>query len=105
METHRSPVGRLMGATSVLMFALYGALGLLGTPSAQAATINPVSPALGFNVFVEQGAELNKNETEGAIAIGGDLTMNMGYQASFVGSGITVDAIQEHVNGSQFLFW
>ncbi|MEQ9164411.1 MAG: choice-of-anchor A family protein, partial [Ilumatobacter fluminis] len=55
-----------------------------------AAGVNPVAPALGFNLFVESDAELNRNETEGAIAIGGDLTMNANYRSQFIGTGPTV---------------
>jgi choice-of-anchor A domain-containing protein len=43
---------------------------------------NPVAPAQGFNVFVQQGSKLVTNETEGAIAIGGDLTVAGNYQVN-----------------------
>ena len=60
-------------------------------PPAGAAANNPVSATLGFNIFVEGNAELNQNESEGAVAIGGDLKMNNGYQVAFVaGAGVTV---------------
>lgn len=43
---------------------------------------SPTSAALGFNVFVKNNATLITNETEGPVAIGGDLNLNsnMGYQ-------------------------
>lgn len=49
-----------------------------GTVQAQ----SPTAPALGFNVFVQNGARLVNNETEGPVAMGGDLTVDGGYQVS-----------------------
>uniref|UniRef100_UPI004048474B collagen-binding domain-containing protein n=1 Tax=Polaribacter sp. TaxID=1920175 RepID=UPI004048474B len=43
---------------------------------------SPTSPALGFNVFVENNATLNTNESEGSIAIGGDLILRGNYRVS-----------------------
>lgn len=43
---------------------------------------SPTHPALGFNVFLENGARLVNNETEGPVAMGGDLTVDGGYQVS-----------------------
>jgi choice-of-anchor A domain-containing protein len=43
---------------------------------------SPTVPALGFNVFLEDGARLVTNETEGPMALGGDLTVAGGYQVS-----------------------
>ncbi len=41
------------------------------------------APAQGFNVFLKNGATLISNETEGPVAMGGDLTlMNSGYQVA-----------------------
>ncbi|MCH2046149.1 MAG: choice-of-anchor A family protein, partial [Saprospiraceae bacterium] len=37
------------------------------------STFNPFGPALGFSVFVEGDADLTDSETEGPVAIGGDL--------------------------------
>ncbi len=59
---------------------------------------SPTSPAQGFNVFTLNGATLITNETEGPVAIGGDLTLtsNGSYQVStnqtgsFQVSGVTV---------------
>ena len=41
---------------------------------------SPTEPAQGFNILVENNATLKTNETEGAIAIGGDLTIEGSYQ-------------------------
>ncbi|WP_334057553.1 choice-of-anchor A family protein [Polaribacter sp. P097] len=41
---------------------------------------SPTSAALGFNVFTLNGLELSTNETEGAVATGGDLTISGNYQ-------------------------
>jgi choice-of-anchor A domain-containing protein len=43
---------------------------------------SPTHPALGFNVFLENGARLVNNETEGPVALGGNLTVDGGYQVS-----------------------
>jgi len=43
---------------------------------------SPTNPALEFNVFVENNATLKSNETEGAIAIGGDLIIKGNYQVN-----------------------
>ncbi len=51
--------------------------------SLQSNAQSPTAPALGFNVFLQQGATLINNETEGPVAIGGDLTLSQGsYQVS-----------------------
>ncbi len=41
---------------------------------------SPTQPALGFNVFLENNATLSTNETEGPIALGGDLNIAGNYQ-------------------------
>ncbi|TAE81058.1 MAG: choice-of-anchor A family protein [Bacteroidetes bacterium] len=43
---------------------------------------SPTQPALGFNVFLENGAYLSTNETDGPVAMGGDLTVAGNYQVS-----------------------
>lgn len=43
---------------------------------------NGTGAALGFNVFVEEDAKLETNETEGPVAIGRDLIINGNYQVS-----------------------
>ena len=43
---------------------------------------SPTAPALNFNVFLENTARLVNNETEGPMALGGDLTIAGGYQVS-----------------------
>ena len=44
--------------------------------------INPVQPALSFNQFIQNNATLVTNETEGPVAIGGDLTIGGNYQVA-----------------------
>ena len=48
---------------------------------------NPTAPALGFNVFAQTGTNLINNETEGPIAMGGDLTIAGTYNVSSVAPG------------------
>lgn len=43
---------------------------------------NPTAPAGGFNIFVKNDATLITNETEGAVAIGGDLTLAGDYRVA-----------------------
>ena len=43
---------------------------------------SPTEPALGFNVFTERDATLVTNETDGPVAIGGDLSVSGNYQVS-----------------------
>ncbi len=43
---------------------------------------NPVAPAQGFNVFTQTGANLIDNQTEGPVAVGGDLTIGGVYNVS-----------------------
>lgn len=43
---------------------------------------NPLSPAGYFNIFLQGNATLESNESEGAVAIGGNLTVK-GYQVAF----------------------
>lgn len=43
---------------------------------------SPTAPALNFNVFLENGASLTNNETEGPVAMGGNLTLSGSYQVS-----------------------
>lgn len=46
------------------------------------AAQSPTAPALGFNVFLEGSARLVTNETEGPVAMGGNLKVDGGYQVS-----------------------
>ena len=43
---------------------------------------SPTAPALGFNVFVNGGASFYSSETEGPVAMGGDLTIGGNYSIS-----------------------
>jgi choice-of-anchor A domain-containing protein len=47
----------------------------------------PTDPAKGFQVFVEKSASLTSLESEGAIAIGEDLTINGNYQVAVKSAG------------------
>ena len=48
---------------------------------------SPTAAALGFNAFLQQNATLVTNESEGPIAIGGDLTVNGNYQVNVHNNG------------------
>ena len=50
--------------------------------SAASFSQNPLTPAQGFNVFTQNGATLVTNESEGPVAIGGDLTLRGDYRVS-----------------------
>ena len=55
---------------------------------------SPTDPALGFNVFVQNGATLVSSETEGPVAIGGDLTIGGSYNISTNNTGFfNVDGV------------
>ena len=43
---------------------------------------SPTAPAVGFNAFLQQNATLTTNESEGPIALGGNLTVNGNYQVN-----------------------
>lgn len=43
---------------------------------------SPTSPAQGFNLFVQENATLTTNETDGPVAIGGNLILNGNYQVA-----------------------
>lgn len=48
---------------------------------------NPLTPAQGFNVFLEKHARLSTNETDGPVAIGGSLYLSGSYQVATNHSG------------------
>ncbi|MES2628689.1 MAG: PKD domain-containing protein [Bacteroidota bacterium] len=60
---------------------------------------SPTAPALDFNVFLKNGATLVSNETEGPVAMGGDLSLTGSYQVSvhntgtFKVNGVTVSLL------------
>jgi len=80
---------------------------------------NPLSPAGKFNVFTQSNVTLVTNESEGPIAIGGNLTLGGSYQvASFnvgdfqvgnipiglvVGGGVTLSSGQLQVNNKGYV--
>lgn len=56
---------------------------------------SPTSPALGFNIFVENDLVFITNECEGTVACGGDLTISGGYQAAIKTAGdFMVDGVK-----------
>ena len=56
---------------------------------------SPTAPALGFNVFTENNATLNTNESEGSVAIGGNLILNGNYRVNIYNCGnFTVGGIK-----------
>ncbi len=52
-----------------------------------ASAQSPTAPALGFNAFLQKNATLTTNESEGPIAIGGDLTVGGNYQVNIHNNG------------------
>lgn len=48
---------------------------------------SPTAPALGFNVFLKNGARLVTNETEGPVAMGGDLSLMGNYRVAIKSAG------------------
>lgn len=58
---------------------MFTALVALAVP---ALAQSPTTPALNFNVFLEKGASLTTNETEGPVAMGGNLTLSGSYQVA-----------------------
>ncbi len=60
--------------TALLAFLLFSTL--------YAYSQSPTAPASGFNVFLEKGATFTNNETEGPVAMGGNLTIGASYQVS-----------------------
>ncbi|MEV0720329.1 collagen-binding domain-containing protein, partial [Asanoa sp. NPDC050611] len=70
---------RWMAAAAVGAVAAGASLWML-TPAAATGPVNPVEGGLGFLVLVEDGATLTNTESEGPLAVGGDLTFGAGYQ-------------------------
>ena len=62
---------------------------------------SPTSPALGFNIFTENNATLNTNESEGSVAIGGNLILKGNYRVSihdcgdFTNNGLKIGLLVE----------
>ena len=84
-----------------------------------ASAQSPTAPALGFNAFLQNDATLITNESEGGIAIGGNLTVAGGYQVNihsnstfkvsnvpiglFVGGQVNLSSGSLQVNGTSYL--
>ncbi|MDR5701672.1 collagen-binding domain-containing protein [Agromyces aerolatus] len=91
MGANRGDIIRKGTATGVAMLAFTGAGALLSVqalaaPGDPIGPINPVAQDLnghpansGFLVFVEGDVQLNADEAEGTIALGGDLAFNSAY--------------------------
>ncbi len=59
-----------------------------------ASAQSPTAPAIGFNAFLQNNATLTTNESEGPIAIGGDLTVAGNYQVNIHNNGtFTVSSV------------
>lgn len=80
---HRSLEGLNSTLSSLLRLVLHKLIFILcllvGLPIVYIGAQNPLAPAGSFNVFLQGNATLESNESEGAIAIGGNLTVK-GYQ-------------------------
>jgi len=55
---------------------------ITGPVSGTSVTFNPTAPALDFNVFVQNNASLAGSQTEGPVALGGNLTLAGNYTVS-----------------------
>ncbi|GAA3510406.1 hypothetical protein GCM10022393_24690 [Aquimarina addita] len=69
------------GCALILLFLITSGFNTVDEESNDSATIdptceNPLADALGYNAFVRYAAYLGGGDTEGPIALGGDLTMN-----------------------------
>jgi choice-of-anchor A domain-containing protein len=76
------------GAASLVAVAAVG-LAPWSAPAYAAAVgpVNPLAPAQAFNVMTEGNATLVTNETEGPVAVGGNLIIGGTYQAALVSAG------------------
>lgn len=98
--------------------AFFLALSLLG-PAHCALAQNPLAPAGKFNAFLASNATLVTNESEGAIALGGNLTVAGNYQVAIkgnataftvngypvglvVGGGVSLQSGRLQVNGNTY---
>ncbi|MEU8003823.1 choice-of-anchor A family protein [Catellatospora sp. NPDC049111] len=72
----------LLSATASAMLVM-----LPATPARAVSPANPTAAALGFNVFVQGNATLTSNESEGPVALGGNLTLGGDYQVAGNASG------------------
>ncbi|MEV4533764.1 choice-of-anchor A family protein [Asanoa sp. NPDC049518] len=70
---------RWLAATAVGAVAAGASLWML-TPASATGPVNPVEGGLGFLVLVERDATLTGTESEGPVAIGGDLTFGSAYR-------------------------
>ncbi len=70
---------RWLAATAVGAVAAGASLWML-TPASATGAVNPVEGGLGFLVLVERDATLTGIESEGPVAIGGDLTFGSAYR-------------------------
>ncbi|GIF66008.1 hypothetical protein Ais01nite_40430 [Asanoa ishikariensis] len=70
---------RWLAATAVGAVAAGASLWML-TPASATGPVNPVEGGLGFLVLVERDASLTGTESEGPVAIGGDLTFGSAYR-------------------------
>ncbi|HEV7710612.1 MAG TPA: choice-of-anchor A family protein, partial [Asanoa sp.] len=70
---------RWAAAAAVGVVAAGASLWML-TPASATGPVNPVEGGLGFLVLVEGNATLSGSESEGPLAVGGDLTFGGGYR-------------------------
>jgi LruC domain-containing protein/choice-of-anchor A domain-containing protein len=67
---------RLLTSRSIYKFAITGILFLIGS---MVQAQSPTTPALDFNVFVKNNARLVTNQTEGPVAMGGNISLEGNY--------------------------
>ncbi len=66
--------------TRLAHFSKFAIAGILTCFATISNAQNPTSPALGFNIFVRNNAQFKTNETEGAVAIGDQMTLAGDHQ-------------------------
>jgi choice-of-anchor A domain-containing protein len=74
--------GNSSSATQVITIISTAAPIITGPTSGTVVTQNPVSGALEFNVFAQNGVTFGNAQSHGPVALGGDLTLSGGYSVS-----------------------
>lgn len=74
-------VGTAVGATAIAVAASM----MNSQAIAQEVTVDPLSPALGFNAFIHGDTLLTEHEMEGPLATGGDLAVQGRYEIDIHG--------------------
>ncbi|SJZ53391.1 choice-of-anchor A domain-containing protein [Sediminibacterium ginsengisoli] len=79
--TAKDAAGNTVTATQVITVTGTAPV-ITGPTTGTTVTMNPVAPALDFNVFVRNGVYFGNGQSHGAVAMGGDLTLAGNYSVS-----------------------